>query len=524
MKDGSVTSANGWYVSGTNDIYIDLNAGQMGEVTMLWTAAHEISHFIKEWSPKKWKAMADFIMKAYSEQKDVSIESMLNKQIAKIKHRPDAKSKTASQIRDEAYEELVSDALSEMLVDGSVVNVLAEIKQKDKKLWQKIKEAVQDLLKRWGEILGVYEGRTLESEEAKVLKGMEDTFKQLQKMFADAFADANATFEAIGETKNTTTEGDVKLQTRNVNGNQVVWIEQNILKENKGLPIHQFIANFIAEHIGEVYTIIESGQKVYIGEDLPSEYTQSKYTKKLLRNNPNIIKAKNKASANLGEMIEIATNRRWEKTKHIENKDAKYGMYRYDTRFGLPIMNANGEVVGANVYNAELVIRNALDGKKYLYDIVGIKKDIASSDWLSKKTTSATEKSVGQKNNISTDSISQTSKKSQIKLSDRGIDTQINQSMTMEAETTEEIKFSERTNNFYYEYLEEMPVDDYNKLTIKKPIKVSKDVYAAVNSARTQLYGDIAVEDIPIIDIINLGEYGVLNSNDFYFIRNADKI
>ncbi|MEE1185831.1 MAG: hypothetical protein UHN02_00395, partial [Acutalibacteraceae bacterium] len=47
---------------------------------------------------------------------------------------------------------------------------------------------------------------------------------------------------------------------------------------------------------------------------------------------------------------------------------------------------------------------------------------------------------------------------------------------------------------------------------------------AAVNSARTQLYGDIAVEDIPIIDIINLGEYGVLNSNDFYFIRNADKI
>lgn len=68
---------------------------------------------------------------------DVSIESMLNKQIAKIKRRPDAKSKSASQIRDEAYEELVSDALSEMLVDSSVVNVLAEIKQKDKKLLMK---------------------------------------------------------------------------------------------------------------------------------------------------------------------------------------------------------------------------------------------------------------------------------------------------------------------------------------------------------------------------------------------------
>ena len=86
------------------------------------------------------------------------------------------------------------------------------------------------------------------------------------------------------------------------------------------------------------------------------------------------------------------------------------------------------------IYNAELVIRNASDGKKYLYDIVGIKKDIASSDWLSKKTTSAAEKSVGQKNNISASSIPQTSKKSQEKLSDRDndidIDTQINQSMT----------------------------------------------------------------------------------------------
>ena len=68
-----------------------------------------------------------------------------------------------------------------------------------------------------------------------------------------------------------------------------------------------------------------------------------------------------------------------------------------------------------------------------------------------------------------------------------------------------------------------MPIDEYNKLTVKKPIKVSKDVYAAVTSERTQLYGDAKVEDIPIIDIINLGEYGVLNSDNFYFIRNADR-
>ena len=86
--------------------------------------------------------------------------------------------------------------------------------------------------------------------------------------------------------------------------------------------------------------IVESGQKVYIGEDIPYEYTQSKYMQNILLNNPNIIKAKNRASENIGEMIEIVTNRRWEKTKHPTNKDAKYGMYRYDTRFGFPVLNS----------------------------------------------------------------------------------------------------------------------------------------------------------------------------------------
>lgn len=52
------------------------------------------------------------------------------------------------------------------------------------------------------------------------------------------------------------------------------------------------------------------------------------------------------------------------------------GIYKYDTKFGFPIKNSKGEEIGANVYSAELVIRNASDGKKYLYDIVSIKKTL----------------------------------------------------------------------------------------------------------------------------------------------------
>ena len=188
-------SPNGVYFKGTNDIWIDLNAGDMGEGTMLWTAAHEISHYIRERSPAKWKAMADFLMKEYA-KKGVSVSDMLDKQKSNIMARADAGTKTEIEIADEAYEDLVSNALSDMLTDGSIINSLAELKQQNKGLWETIKKAVADLLKRWGEILGVYQGRNLDAEEAQALAGMEKAYKKLQKMYAEAFAEANAVEEA----------------------------------------------------------------------------------------------------------------------------------------------------------------------------------------------------------------------------------------------------------------------------------------------------------------------------------------
>ena len=163
---------------------------------MLWTAGHEISHYIKERSPGKWKAIADFLVKEFGKKEGISVSEMLDNQKAKIMERDDAGDMSESQIMDLAYEELVSDALSGMLTDGSVINTLAELKQQDKGLWQTIKDAIADLLKRWGEVLGVYEGRTHDTAEAQALAGMDKAYKKLQKMYAEAFAEANAVEEA----------------------------------------------------------------------------------------------------------------------------------------------------------------------------------------------------------------------------------------------------------------------------------------------------------------------------------------
>ena len=61
------------------------------------------------------------------------------------------------------------------------------------------------------------------------------------------------------------------------------------------------------------------------------------------------------------------------KEKHT--KDAKYGWYRYETRFALPIFNDDGVIEKYNVFQAIMLIWHARDDKMYLYDVIEIKKE-----------------------------------------------------------------------------------------------------------------------------------------------------
>ena len=75
-------------------------------------------------------------------------------------------------------------------------------------------------------------------------------------------------------------------------------------------------------------------------------------------------------------MIEIATNKAHkENFKEKHKRDAKYGWYRYDSRFALPVFDEEGEIKYYNVFKVIMVVRHAEDGKMYLYDIMNIKKE-----------------------------------------------------------------------------------------------------------------------------------------------------
>ncbi len=276
--------------------------------------------------------------------------------------------------------ELTADLVGDYLfTDPDFVNRLST---ENRSLFQKLFDEIKYLCRI----------ATAGSKEARQLEKVKHTFEQAYR----------ANSQALGNL-----EGDeVQWAITAASGEQVVWANESTFT-NKQLNDHKAIAAYIADHIGEVYTIIESGQKVYIGEDLPGEYTQSGYTSYLLKNKPAVLKAKNKATPYLGELVETATNRRWEKTKHTGNKDATYGMYRYDSIFAFPVRNANGNITDVRAYDVELLIRNASDGKKYLYDIVGIKKNTAVQvDLLSREARLAAHKAAAG-SGVSGNSISE---------------------------------------------------------------------------------------------------------------------
>lgn len=64
------------------------------------------------------------------------------------------------------------------------------------------------------------------------------------------------------------------------------------------------------------------------------------------------------------------------KEKHSE--DAHNGWFYYVTRFAIPLYNNEKKTGEYNVYSACLVVNHAANGKMYLYDVVGIKKEASN--------------------------------------------------------------------------------------------------------------------------------------------------
>ena len=159
---------------------------------------------------------------------------------------------------------------------------------------------------------------------------------------------------------------------KDADGKNIVIINDIRFKGKRSVDWND-VKDYLKEYVGEVYTIAETKDIIYIGKDLPNEYTGSNYTESL---RGTAAKAKANAAQGLPEIISIAKGKHF-RANHSEKhkRDAKQGWYRFDSRFALPVYSEKGELERYNVFHASLLIRHALDDKLYLYDVIDIKKE-----------------------------------------------------------------------------------------------------------------------------------------------------
>lgn len=157
-----------------------------------------------------------------------------------------------------------------------------------------------------------------------------------------------------------------------MNGSKIALINDIRFQSRRGIDWNE-VEQYLKEYIGKYFEIVETSEKIYIGSDFPDEFSHSKDTKGLKGAN---MKAKANIAPNIGELIQIATD----KTEYpdFNNKHgakAKLGWYRYNTRFGIPVYDEDGNLVRYNIFSTRMLVRCDEDGKLYLYDLVRTKKE-----------------------------------------------------------------------------------------------------------------------------------------------------
>ncbi len=167
------------------------------------------------------------------------------------------------------------------------------------------------------------------------------------------------------------------IENRNVNiitdvdGKKLVLIHDIRFKGKRQIDWND-VEQYLKGYVGDSYEIVENSERIFIGNELPEEYTESESRKSLMGANA---KAKANAATAIPELIQIASNPTYEENrKEKHGKNAIHGWYRYDVRFAMPVYEEN-VLLRYNIFHARLLINHAENNRKYLYDILAIKKE-----------------------------------------------------------------------------------------------------------------------------------------------------
>lgn len=169
---GEYEGANGFYKDGT--LYLDINAGRdrvaMGETAILKTAAHEITHYIKD-NTEQYEILKNFVVEKLTQEEGVSFDDLVT----------DKQRREPGLSYEEAVDEVVADACEMMLKDSKAVEQLARENRS-------LAERIRQWIRKWVRSLkAAMEGLTADRPESRA---MMQYAQELQKIWDNALVDA----------------------------------------------------------------------------------------------------------------------------------------------------------------------------------------------------------------------------------------------------------------------------------------------------------------------------------------------
>lgn len=188
-SQGDANKPNGYYKNGV--IYLDLDAGESGQGVTIYTMAHELTHYIREWSPAKYRVLADFLVEQYNDTyrgnaEDLTINDLVAAQQEKAKRNNDTLT------YDQAFEEFVADSLSGVLMSGKAIDRMIELRKRDATLYERMKSALRRYTNRVRRYLREgYEGIDPETQEGLAVAAVDGAMDKLELIFADAALQAS---------------------------------------------------------------------------------------------------------------------------------------------------------------------------------------------------------------------------------------------------------------------------------------------------------------------------------------------
>ena len=185
----------GVYQTADGTIRIDLNAYN-GRQFALNALAHELTHFIQQWSDTKYKVLAEFLVKTY-EKTDMTMHQRVIREQNRIneirKAEAEANNTEFEPISyNKAFDEVVANAMGKMFDDGKLLERLTELKAQDANLVKKLWEGIKKILSK---ILGVYQADPGLFRDTQDLMKLKEDFEQLQNIFAEALVEASDNFQ-----------------------------------------------------------------------------------------------------------------------------------------------------------------------------------------------------------------------------------------------------------------------------------------------------------------------------------------